>query len=125
MLAGADDSTLDSLHHYSEAIGVAYQIGDDLEDYLMPEEDMHRLLDRPSIVTALATEQASGQARKLLQRAWQEKFVREHEFDRIVSIFRDLKIDNGVRDLMREVKTRAIDTITQLKNPALKGFCAG
>jgi geranylgeranyl pyrophosphate synthase len=122
MLAGADDSILNSLHKYSEAMGVAYQIRDDLEDYLMSGEEQHRLLDRPSIVIALATEQACGQARRLLQRAWQEPDVREREFERIIGIFRDLEIDNSVRELMKQKKSGAIDAMMQLTNPALKSL---
>jgi geranylgeranyl pyrophosphate synthase len=122
MLAGAKDSELECLHRYSEAMGIAYQIRDDLEDYLVPGEDRHRLLERPSIIMALATEQAHGQSRHLLQRSWQEPEVRENEFDRIMDTFKDLKIDQNTRDLMGQIKTRAIDTLTQLQNPALKGL---
>jgi geranylgeranyl pyrophosphate synthase len=103
-------------------MGVAYQIRDDLEDYLTPGEDRRRLLDRPSIITALATEQARGHARILLQRAWQEKDVREMEFERSVGVCKDLEINKSVRDLMKQTKTRAIDTMMQLNNPALKGL---
>ncbi len=122
MLAGAKESELSCLLQYSEAMGVAYQIRDDLEDYLVPGEDRRRLLERPSIIMALAAEQAHGQSRHLLLRAWQEPDVRESEFNRIMDIFQDLEIDKNARTLMGQIKTRAIDTLTQLQNPALKGL---
>ena len=122
MLSGANDSELECLHQYSEAMGVAYQIRDDLEDYLVPGEDRHRLLERPSIIMALATEQAHGQSRHLLMRAWQEPDVRETEFDVIMALFKDLEIDKNAHVLMTQTKTRAIDTLTHLQNTALKGL---
>jgi len=122
LLAGANDAILDSLHQYSEALGLAYQIRDDLDDYQAPPEDQLRLLDRPSIITALATEQAHGPERLLLIRAWQEPGVRETESARILSIFKDLGIDDPVRDMMERTKSQAIDTLMHIKNPALKGL---
>ncbi len=122
MLSGANDSELECLHQYSEAMGLAYQIRDDLEDYLVPGEDQHRLLERPSIIMALATEQAHGQSRHLLMRAWQEPDVRETEFDVIMALFKDLEIDKNAHVLMTQTKTRAIDTLTHLQNTALKGL---
>jgi len=122
LLAGADDAVLHVPHQYSEALGMAYQIRDDLDDYLMPCEDRRRLLDRPSIVMALATEQAHGTDRDLLVRAWQESTVRETEFARILALFKDQGIELMVRDLMEGVKAQAIDTLMELQNPALKGL---
>jgi len=120
LLAGAEEAVLHGLHQYSEALGMAYQIRDDLDDYLLPGEDQRRLLDRPSIVMALATEQAQGPARELLVRAWQEPVVREAEFARILALFKDLGIELLGRDLMEGIKAQAIDTLMQLNNPALK-----
>jgi geranylgeranyl pyrophosphate synthase len=71
---------------------------------------------------ALATEQAHGQSRHLLLRAWQEPDVRQKEFDRIMAIFDDLGIEQKTRALMEQTKNRAIDTLMQLQNPALKGL---
>ncbi|NLD39582.1 MAG: DUF116 domain-containing protein [Desulfatiglans sp.] len=122
LLAGADSSVLACLHQYSEAMGVAYQIRDDLEDYLLPHEKRRRLLDNPSILMALATEQAKEEARQLLLRAWQEPGVREREFDHIMEIFSDLNIDQCARALMDSTKARAIESLAQLNNPALKGL---
>jgi len=103
-------------------MGVAYQIRDDLEDYLLPHEKRRRLLDNPSILMALATEQAKEEARQLLLRAWQEPGVREREFDHIMEIFSDLNIDQCARALMDSTKARAIESLAQLNNPALKGL---
>jgi geranylgeranyl diphosphate synthase, type II len=122
LLAGADDALLHGLHQYSEALGMAYQIRDDLDDYLATAEEQQHLLDRPSIVMALATEQAQGHVRDLLVRAWQEPAVRETEFARILTLFKDLGIELLVRDLMKGVKAQAIDTLMQLNNPVLKGL---
>ncbi len=122
MLAGADDSVLTCLHAYSEILGTAYQVRDDLEDYVVPGEDRRRLLDRPSIIMALATEQAHGDDRHLLLRAWREPEVREKEFDRIMALFKRLGMAQSTRGLMEQTKTRAIDTLMQLQNPALKGL---
>ncbi len=122
MLAGASDSELECLHDYSDAMGIAYQIRDDLEDFLVPEEDSRRLLDRPSIIMALATEQAHDEFKSLLLRAWKEPQVRNEKFEIIISGLKKLAIDEKARSLMAQTKTRAIDTLSKLHNPALKGL---
>lgn len=53
LLGGADTILLDAIDHYSDALGVAYQIRDDLLDW----QSTHR--DKLSIVTAAGSEQAA------------------------------------------------------------------
>jgi len=122
LLAGADDALLRNLSRYSEALGVAYQIRDDLDDLIDPGEDPRRLLDSPSIVMALATEEAHGSTRGLLVRAWREPSVREAELDSILELFRDMDMEGRVRSLLEQTKARAIDILMEIRNPALKGL---
>lgn len=122
LLAGADDGLLKDIARYSEALGVAYQIRDDLDDLIDPDEDPRRLLDSPSIVMAIATEQAHGSARGLLVRAWREPEVRKTELASILKLFKELDMEGRVRDLLEHTKARAIDTLMAFRNPALKGL---
>jgi len=54
-LGGADEETHDVLRKYSESIGIAYQINDDLEDCKEGSESDDLSKGRPSVVVAIAT----------------------------------------------------------------------
>ncbi|MCK5845464.1 MAG: polyprenyl synthetase family protein, partial [Victivallales bacterium] len=54
--ANADSELLDTLRAYSDALGTAYQIKDDIEDFTSPENNDHAagLAERTSIIIAIA-----------------------------------------------------------------------
>jgi geranylgeranyl diphosphate synthase, type II len=54
--AGADDTVCDVLHDFSELLGVAYQIRDDIHDHMEDHPDEEKREWSPSIVAALEAE---------------------------------------------------------------------
>ena len=68
--AGAGDEILDVLSQYSEALGIAYQIRDDLEDLETHQAPGDLAAFRPTLPLALAYERTKGENRKLVERAW-------------------------------------------------------
>lgn len=107
-LAGAGADTLDVLTKYSEALGIAYQIRDDLED-LAPADT------RPSLPLAIAYERAKGETKTLLDQAWR----RQREPSPV--LLEELAAAR-CRELMESYKEEAVRTLPALDNPSLKGL---
>lgn len=68
--AGGSSEHADVLRRYSEALGVAYQVRDDLADFLdlTGRDDLEA--ERPSVLLALASAKAAGRCRELLAAVW-------------------------------------------------------
>jgi len=118
--AGADDDVARVLSTYSEALGVAYQICDDLDDLSGGAGDLHGR--RPSIVLAAAYAMADAQDKRVLAEAWHEaprdgsavdgKSVRE--------IIRRLGVEAAVGNMLDAYKDRAIRSLCSLNSAPLK-----
>jgi len=106
---------------YSQALGIAYQIRDDLSDFGASGEtdDISGL--RPSILLAIAYERAQGEQRELLGKLWHRSLtaISSAEID---SIYRALKADERARTLLETYKEEAIRSLRELDNPNLKGL---
>jgi geranylgeranyl diphosphate synthase, type II len=70
LCGGADEVTLAVLRKYSAAVGIAYQVRDDLEDFAPDAAGDDIRAGRPSIVMALAYARASEAGRALVADAW-------------------------------------------------------
>jgi geranylgeranyl diphosphate synthase, type II len=70
-LAGQLDEVEDALHDYSEALGIAYQIHDDLDDLGDDAGTSGSMVSiRPSIVLSLLRERAKGEMKDTLEALW-------------------------------------------------------
>jgi geranylgeranyl pyrophosphate synthase len=107
-LAGAGDDLMEVLGRYSDALGVAYQIRDDLEDLAATEA-------RPSLPLAIAYERARGEGRNWLERAWK----REQAASPV--LLAELA-EARCRELLESYKEEAIRTLPALDNASLKGL---
>ncbi len=112
--AGADADLHKVLSAYSEAMGIAYQIRDDLDDV----DDVSA--GRPGLPMAVAFEKAKGADRDLLEAAWK----REAGVD--ASAVRDVIGLTGAADrakqLLESYKEQAVSTLKDVPNPTLKGL---
>ncbi len=106
------------LHQYSEALGIAYQIHDDLDDLLVGGAACKRILMRPSILMALAYDQAGEKEKALLAAAYQGKVT----IEAVLPVFKALRIETQVAHLMETYKSSAIAVLSQLNNASLKGL---
>jgi geranylgeranyl diphosphate synthase, type II len=107
-LAGAGEDLLGVLAAFSDALGVAYQIRDDLEDLDVGDV-------RPSLPLAVAFERATGEDRQVLERVWtREAAVPVGLVSRLA--------DARCRDVLESHRERALRTLLALTNPSLKGL---
>ena len=108
---------------YSEALGIAYQIRDDLSDLGGQGEtdDISGL--RPSLLLAVAHERASDPAAKAVTEAlWQRALPEGFDAARVEKLYFDLKADERCRTLLETYKEEAIRSLRELENPNLKGL---
>jgi len=120
LFAGASDDVADVLTKYSEAIGIAYQIRDDVEDLAEENhapDDLAKL--RPSLPLALAYERAKGDARQTAAAAWHRQAVDPVKLRAVID-------ESGARErcqgLLDSYKEEAVRSLADLENPSLKGL---
>lgn len=137
--AGAHDTIRTILHPYSEALGVAYQIQDDLADadldppvLSMPGHPsmadgkkvstLWQQAMRPSLLFALAYERADENDRQTLLRFWQSGCADRVPADSVRPILAKLNIAQRAGELLAGYTYQAIRSLSPLDNPNLKGI---
>jgi len=122
-LGGADEASLEVLAQYSESIGIAYQIRDDLEDF-DGQSDSHDLRDlRPSVILSIAHKRAAaGEETDLLEALWTRKCEFDDVADRLQRIIEERGVTEKARDLLDAYREQAIRSLRTLSNPTLKGL---
>ncbi len=120
--AGLDshEEVAETLRDYSEAMGIAYQIRDDLSDLGASGETNDIAGMRPSLLAAIALERASGENKTVLEALWRREA--SVGFSRIESIYGELKADERARHLLETYKEEAIRSLRDLDNANLKGL---
>jgi len=104
ILAGCDDQVHAVLRQYSESLGIAYQIRDDLDD--LRSDACEDLLSgkRPSILPALAREKATSVSAPR------------------PAVLNSPEVEAAALRLMEAYKSQAIGSLIALKNANLKGL---
>ena len=120
--AGAGDEILGVLSQYSEALGIAYQIRDDLDDLETNQAPGDLTAFRPTLPLALAYERTKGENRMLVERAWRRDAALAAEDWRLRALITELGVEERARGLMESYKEQAVRSLVQLKNPSLKGL---
>jgi geranylgeranyl diphosphate synthase, type II len=120
--AGADEIVETSLHHFSEALGVAFQIRDDLEDGISLRQP--GAPDRPqaSILVAIACEQADAGLRERLVRAWHAKSDISDAQELLREVSAALKVEARAQQLLEHYRNEAIRSLSGLTHSHLKGL---
>lgn len=117
VLAGEQHGLGDALRRYSEALGIAYQIRDDLDDL---EADDNRPHARPTLPMAVAYHWATGDDRKPLDRAWREPGFGGGPDIR--SALERLGAVTECHTLLQSYIEQAIRALGELENASLKGL---
>ena len=123
--AGADAEVFDKLRTYSDALGIAYQIRDDLDD-LEPSadapDDVAAL--RPSLPLAVGYEQAKSEpdAKAALEAAWRREQAVDGRSDELRELLARFDAAGRSHRLMEGYKEEAIRCLPGLTNPSLKGL---
>ena len=132
--AGQLDDVDEVLSAYSEALGIAYQIRDDLSDLGASGETNDIAGLRPSLLLASAYERAAQESRGsdaglasirepqrlALEAHWRR--LAESSPESIESLFLELGADTRCRDLLERYKEEAIRTLRDVENANLKGL---
>ena len=118
--AGAGEDVARVLRVYSEALGVAYQIRDDLDDLAGGSGDIQGR--RPSIVLACACAIAEGEDRQTIARAWHggDGDGGPVDVEAVRDIIRTLDVEASVRTMLDAYKDRAIRCLCSLDSGPLK-----
>lgn len=119
--AGASESVHETLSRYSDALGIAYQIRDDLEDLNATHAPDDIRAMRPSLPLAIAYERAAGASKELLARAW-TKTVDDSNAEEVRRLIASLGAEERCGTLVEMYKEQAIQTLPDLQNASLKGL---
>jgi geranylgeranyl pyrophosphate synthase len=121
--ADAGSEVHDVLSRYSESLGIAYQIRDDLEDF-SGRSDSNDLSDmRPSVVLAIAHRRAATRAEtELVASLWNHECPFDDVRADVLRIIGDRGVIETATELMQAYTQQAIRSLRTLKNPTLKGL---
>jgi geranylgeranyl diphosphate synthase, type II len=123
-LAGADDGVNAVFAKYSEALGIAYQIRDDIEDLEEGDapDDLRAL--RPALPLAVALERAKARdddAHAVVSAAWRRELEGE-ALARLSALVHELGAAERSHRLLDSYKEEAVRSLAVLENATLKGL---
>ena len=112
----------DVLGEYSEALGIAYQIRDDLSDLGDGGETNDIAGLRPSLLLAIAHEKAKDAQKDVLASVWRRQLPVGVTTKDIEALYAELGSDERARILLETYKEEGIRCLRDLENPNLKGL---
>ena len=123
LYAGADAHVHDVLPAYSEALGIAYQIRDDLEDF-SGAGDSHDLRDlRPSLMLAVAHKRAATPAEQdMTAGLWSRTRTYEEVAEGLHRLLTERGVIETIEDLLAAYLAQATRTLPALQDATLKGL---
>lgn len=107
---------------YSEALGIAYQIRDDLSDLGAQGETDDIAGLRPSLLLAVAYEKATGQDKALVESWWNRSVENGADLSRLEALIHEVKADERARTLLETYKEEAIRSLQDVDDANLKGL---
>jgi geranylgeranyl pyrophosphate synthase len=121
-LANRLDEVGDPLHKYSEALGIAYQIRDDLDDLGDDSAADNNVSIRPSIILALLRERGKGDVLETMEALWNGRCDTPPDKPTI----RKWAEESGAHEksmlLLESYKEQAIRSLQEVEIPNLKGL---
>ena len=120
ILGQADEQTHDVLRKYSEALGIAYQIKDDLEDFRGDADSDDLAQVRLSLILAIAHKRAEGADREQIA-AVISHGAPDHR-DEVHRIANEYGVLEKTDDLLEAYKEESIRSLRFLSSPTLKGL---
>ena len=123
LFGGADEDTARVLSEYSESLGIAYQIKDDVEDFagLGDSDDLADM--RPSLILAIAHKLAAeGSEKELMSALWSRRARIEDVRSDVERLLEERGVLKKARELRDAYEQQAIASLRTLTNPTLKGL---
>ncbi|HWE01492.1 MAG TPA: polyprenyl synthetase family protein [Tepidisphaeraceae bacterium] len=119
--AGADQDVADVLARYSEALGIAYQIRDDIEDLTGKDAEDDIAAQRPSLPLALAFERTTGADKALVESVWR-RAADAQTLEKVRALIGKVGAEDRCRGLLDSYKEEAVRSLGDLENASLKGL---
>jgi geranylgeranyl pyrophosphate synthase len=110
------------LFAFSEAMGIAYQVRDDLDDFAEEADGADLTAMRPSVVLALTHDRVQGLDKTWLAEVWRQHTTTHAERERIRALATSSKSEERAQALLETYKQTAIDSLRPLEDPNLKGL---
>jgi geranylgeranyl pyrophosphate synthase len=120
-LAGATEDTQRVLREYSEALGIAYQIRDDLDD-LSGRDGDGSLFRTPSLPLALACDKGKPLDRERVLALWRGARADASDRAAFQALLAERAVGDRARAMLEAYKEQAIRTLPALQNASLKGL---
>jgi len=120
--AGKLNEVADVLAQYSENLGIAYQIRDDMDDLGADAGDNELQKMRPSVLLALARERAKGDDLTVMDALWSHEDLEGIAIHKIRNLAHELEADEKCLLLLETYKDAAVRSLSQLENQNLKGL---
>ncbi|HLU48614.1 MAG TPA: polyprenyl synthetase family protein, partial [Planctomycetota bacterium] len=125
--AGADEAVLEVLARYSEALGIAYQIRDDIHDLTDAEAPSDLRALRPTLPLALGFERAKKDSREkeILGALWKRTPLADGEEidpEALRAMLEELGVGRRAHELLAAYKEEAVRSLWDVAQPNLKGL---
>jgi geranylgeranyl pyrophosphate synthase len=118
--AGADEEISRVLRVFSESLGIAFQVKDDLEDFFGHGNDHEAR--RPSVLFALAWEGAEGSVKEHIRSVWCAASSPVTSAHCLRPVFLELRVEEKARQLLEHYKNEAVRSLSSLQNAQLKSL---
>lgn len=121
LFGGGDERLLDVLAIYSERLGIAYQIRDDLEDFHADGEGADLHPSRVSLVLSLAWQRADAADRALLEAWWQGRAGVSAVYELVQRTDSLPRMQGLLEDTLAQAEAALLD----IDNPTLQALLRG
>jgi geranylgeranyl diphosphate synthase type II len=122
ILAGAEPPLMETLRRYSDALGIAYQIRDDLDDYYAGYEHVDPRSVRASILLAIGLRDCPEDSRRFLEEVWSGRTVLPAAAKELQARLWDLGAVSRAEAMMQQQRGRAVECLAQLSCGDLKAL---
>ncbi len=121
-LSGHHDEVEEALHAYSEALGIAYQIRDDLDDIGNDSAADNTAAMRPSVVLSLLRERGQGEVKETMEKLWNGELPTMPSNATIREWAQSSTAHEKAMLLLESYKEQAIRSLSNVDNANLKGL---
>ena len=118
--AGADETLHTALSAFSESLGVAYQINDDLKDFRQDCDADDITAARPSLLLAILYTNAPASLKRSLETAWKNKSVSAEHADQIRQAADVLGVEQDAMELKEKYREKTFNALKNVTNINLK-----
>lgn len=118
----ADDGLHETLNEYSDALGMAYQIRDDVEELAESRTAGELPEPRPTLPWALLWEKSRHKNQEQISDAWFGSQNARGNADGIYALIDELGVGQRSEDLLEAYKEEAIRALRKLDNANVKGL---